>query len=148
MPAGDLCIVDYTAELRTTLMGGASNYAITEIDITSPELVSNDLRRLLTDGDFQGAQYAGPQYVSLTMNVTGSTEANLIANLDTLKTAWAKAASDITFVLRIPQWGKRSLSGRPFRFEVPVIDGQQRIAKTIFGVRAQFKAGTPTWTQL
>lgn len=150
MPAGDLITGDWQAELRTTLMGGSSNYGITAIEITPPDIRSHDLPKLLTDGEFQGPQDKGPIYVTLTMNVTGTSETNLIANLDTLETAWAKSSTDLTFVLRLPNWGKRSVSGRPFLYSVPpLVPAETRTpARTIRGVRAQFKAGTPTWTQL
>lgn len=148
MPAGDLISADWQAELRTTLMGN-STFPIVTVDVSPPPLISHDVPKLLDDGEFQGSQFQGAQYVTLTMNVTGTSESNLIANLDTLKTAWAKATSDLTFVLRLPNWGKRSIAGRPAHaLDVPPIESQQLAALTIRGVRAQFKAGTPTWTQL
>lgn len=148
MPAGDLISADWQAELRTTLMGN-STFPIVSVDISPPTLISHDLPKLLDDGEFQGSQYEGAQYVTLTMNVTGSSESNLISNLDTLKTAWAKASSDLTFVIRLPSWGKRSIQGRPAHaLDVPQIESQQLTALLIRGVRAQFKAGDPTWTQL
>jgi hypothetical protein len=147
MAAGDLLTADFQAELRTTLMGN-STFGITAWSIPPPDIRSNDLPRLLGDGDFQGAQYKGPIYVALMLNITGTSAANLIANKDTLETAWAKATSDITFVVRLPQWGKRSIEGRPSQCDVPEITPSMRASLTIPGVRVQFKAGTPTWTQL
>src|SRR5215216_1805512 len=110
MAAGDLISADWQAELRTTLMGNTT-FGITGWSVPPADLISNDLPRLLGDGDFQGAQVKGPIYVSLMMNITGTSEANLITNKDTLETAWAKATSDVTFVVRLPTWGKRSVQG-------------------------------------
>jgi hypothetical protein len=148
MAAGDLITGDWQAELRTTLMGGASDYTIVEFDITPAVIVSNDLPKLLADGEFQGAQFRGPVLVTLTMNVTGTSQADLLGNIDALATAWRPASSNLTFVVRVPQLGKRSVEGRPIEFEVPPFSSETLPSLTVFGVRAQFKAGDPTWTQL
>lgn len=148
MAAGDLISADYQAELRTTLMGPGTNFNITSIDVPPAPIITNDLPKLLADGKFQGSHFKSSIVVTLVMNVSGSTMANLRANLDTLETAWAIATSDITFVLRLPQWGKRSLSGRPINFDPGPLTPEQVPGRTIRGVRAQFEAGTPTWTQL
>ena len=148
MAAGDLINADYQAELRTTLMGPTTNYGLVSIEVPPAPIVTNDLDKILTNGRFQGSHFKGSLVVTLTMNVTGSTTANLRANLDTLETAWAVATSDITFVIRLPQWGKRSISGRPINFDPGPFLPEQVPGRTIRGVRAQFEAGTPTWTQL
>ena len=148
MAAGDLVVSDYQAELRTTLMGASTDYVFTAIDVPPAPIVTNDLPKLLDHGKFQGSHYKGPIVVTLTMEVTGTTEANLRANLDTLETAWAVASSDITFVLRLPTWGKRSLSGRPINFDIPPLIAEHTAGYMVPGVRAQFESGTPTWTQL
>lgn len=139
----------FQAELRSVLMGRGTNYPFVDgggVDIPTPDIRTNDLERLFAAGDYQGPQYAGPVYVNLTMNVVGTSEATLFANLDTLVTAWIPATSDITFELNLPSYGARTISGRPNRFEVPPITGDMRRTWRIYGVRAQFKAGTPTWT--
>lgn len=148
MPAGDLITADYQAELRTTLMGQGTNYEFVEIDVPTPPIVTNDVARLLGHGTFQGSHFKGSIVVTLTMIVKGTTTTTLRSNMDTLETAWAVAASDITFVLRLPQWGKRSLSGRPINFDPGVWTPTTIASRRIPGVRAQFEAGTPTWTQL
>ena len=148
MAVGDLITADYQAELRTTLMGPSTNYEITKIEVPPAQTVKNDLRKLLADGSFQGAHYKAPIVVTLTLNVLGSTETTLRSRLDTLETAWAPSATDLTFVLRLPSWGKKSLSGRPVAFDPGELTPEAVAALKIFGVRAQFEAGTPTWTQL
>lgn len=148
MAAGDLISADYQAELRTTLMGPGTNYGMVSIDVSPAPIITNDLPKLLANGKFQGSHFKGSILVTLTMNVAGTTTTTLRANLDTLETAWAVASSDITFVVRLPQWGKRSLSGRPINFDPGPMIPEQIPGRTIRGVRAQFEAGTPTWTQL
>lgn len=149
MAAGDLINADYQAELRTTLMGPTSNYPITGIaGISVADIVKYDLPKLLADGVFQGSHFYASRVVTLTMNVVGTTEANLQSRMDTLETAWAKSTSDIYFVLRLPTWGKKRLAGRPIRFDRPEFTPEQVAAKTVRGVRAQFEAGDPTWTAI
>lgn len=139
---------DYQAELRSTVMGPSTNYELMEIHVTPAPIRTNDLPKLLADGAFQGPQYSGSIVVTLVMEVIGTTEINLRANLDTLETAWAKSSTDLTFKLRLPSWGTRSLSGRPINFDVPPLVVEHVAGFSIPNVRAQFEAGTPTWTQL
>lgn len=139
----------FQAELRGVLMGRGTNYPFADdggVHAPAPDIRSYDLERYLDAGDFQGSQFAGPQFINLTLHVVGTSEANLFANLDSLVTAWAPSETDITFELNLPSYGARTISGRPFRFDIPPITGPMRIGLRILGVRAQFKAGTPTWT--
>lgn len=135
----------WQAELRSLLMGRGTNYPIVDLDVEQ-DYRSYDLAKLLAPGDFQGPQYAGPIYVSLTLHCKGTSEATLFSNYNALETAWAPSTTDLTFELNLPNYGARTLSGRVAHFDPPRITGEMRAAFHIFGIRAQFKAGTPTWT--
>jgi hypothetical protein len=136
----------FQAELNGVLIGRGTNYPIIDFDIEQTT-VAHDLNRLLADGEYQGPQFAGPIFVSFTLNVRGTTEANLFSNLATLSAAWPLSnATDDTLEFNLPSYGARTLSGRVTHFDPPRITNDMRVGLTIFGVRCQFKAGTPTWT--
>lgn len=148
MAAGDLITADYQVEIRTTLMGPGTNYPIRFLDgVSLPGIVSNDLPKLLADGDFQGFSTYGPRFVTVTFDVVGSTAATLESRTATLETAWAKATSDIYLVWRLGGT-KYRVSGRPIEFDRPMITPDTHVTHRAIGARAQFKAGDPTVTTI
>lgn len=129
-------------------MGVGTNYPISAIDgISLPDIVRNDVPKLLTDGVFQGLHTYASRVVTITMNVKGTSASNLQSNMESLEAAWAKATSDIYFVVRIGGT-KRRISGRPIEFDRPTFTPSALPGLTVIGVRAQFEAGDPTWTTI
>lgn len=149
MAAGDLITADWQVEIRTTLMGNGTNYPIRYIDgVSLPAIVTNDLPKLLADGEFQGINTYAARFVTVTFDVIGTSASNLETRIATLETAWALAgASDIEFVVRLGGT-KKKCTGRPIEFDRPVITPVEAKNFRAIGGRAQFKAGNPTWTTI
>lgn len=133
------------AYLNGVLMGVGTAFPFVSVEPTQ-EIRSHNLVRLLADGDYQGNQQAGPLFITLTLNITGTSLANLFANRETLRAAWTTSGTDLTFELNEPSVGSRTLQGRVSDFKLPPFDASQEAALRIYGVLAQFEAGTPTWT--
>ena len=149
MAAGDLITQNYQIELRTTLIGASTNYPIRNLDGVSAvvPIIRKDLPKLLVDGVFQGTHTYGSRVVTVTMDVVGTTAANLETRMVTLETAWAKATSDIFFCIQLGGVKKRC-SGRVIGFDRPPLNPTEAVNFRCIGVRAQFEAGDPTWTTI
>ena len=118
MPAGDLVVADYQAELRGVLMGVGTVYGIgprpASIEgLGNPQPKTTDLDLAHADGAYGGHDKRGVRVITVPIVIRQTSAALAMTSLETLMTAWDVATADIPLYFRLPGWGKRYVNGRP-----------------------------------
>ncbi len=114
MPAGDLVTVNYTAELRLTLMGVGSIYEIkTVTGLGTPPTKTYDLDLTGLDGAYGGRDRLQPRVITVEFEIATGSAATAMAGLTTTNTTWSPSTTDIPLYLRMPGFDKFHVNGRP-----------------------------------
>jgi len=118
MPAGDLVTVDFTAELRATLMGVGTIYEIESgtVMITglgTPPTKTYDLDLTDLDGAYGGRDRLQPRVITVPIVIATGSPATAMNGLKTMNTTWAPSTTDIPLYMRMPGFDKFHVNGRP-----------------------------------
>lgn len=146
MAAGDLVTADYQIELRTTLMGAATDYPISRNRGSISGLIDVSVKQAETpfahaDGSFVGGQaYQEARTATFSLLVQGDTESDVGDNLETMRTVWAPASAALPLYFQLPGFGKRYVNGWPLGF-VPDMDNMKF---KIVPILASFRITDPT----
>ena len=117
MPAGDLIVADWQAEVNALLMGAGSNW---EFDheaggvggVFGGGVRDVDVARTMRDGAAQGTDTNPARVLTVPLVWVGTqTAAAVLTALPVLEAAW-DAGTDTEFHLRLPTWGHNYLTGR------------------------------------
>lgn len=146
MPAGDLVVADYQLEIRTTLMGDGTNYALgpygqTIKGLGVPTPKTADVELYHDGGAYGSPDYMGIRIISVPFEL-GGTPAQVGGWVKDLNTAWAPSTTDIPLYMQLPGFGKFYVNGRPRGFDADLTNLQ-------FGIvtgEAYFTALDPTIT--
>lgn len=148
MPAGDLIVADWQAEVNALLMGAGTNW---EFDydgggvggVFGGTVRDVDVARTLRDGSAHGTDSNPSRVLTVPLVWAGTQTAGAVLTaLPTLEAAW-DAGVDAEFHLRLPTWGHNYLTGRTRGATVDM-------ALVPFGacrVLCTFVAGDPEWTE-
>lgn len=148
MPAGDLVVADYQAELRATLMGASSNYQIAPPGIAGlglPPVKSADTELGHADGSVAADDFRGVRVITIPLIIGGDSAisaSTAMTRFTTLLTAWAPSTSDIPLYIRLPGWGKFHVNGRPRGLD----EDLSQLKNGLINVLATFHALDPTIT--
>lgn len=127
-------------------MGVGTAYPITDLVDLPPAIVSHDSPRPLADGEYQGPQFRGPKFIEFGLEIEGTSEADLVLKVETLKTAWQPLSVNVGLEINTPYLGARLWTGRPFDL-VGITYSQAATAGWLMqGIRCRFKAGNPVST--
>lgn len=115
MAAGDLVVSDYQLELRTTLMGAATDYVIDKdaggvgglLDVT---VTMSETEYGHADGSFAGDAYQGARTATVPLVLED------FAALSAMRTVWAPSTTDLPLYFQVPSIGKKYVNGRPLGF--------------------------------
>ena len=129
MPAGDLVVADWTLELRTTLMGDGTNYAlgpaeqvnIGGLGVPAPKTADVDLYH--EDGAYGSPDYMGVRIIDVPFLLLG-TPAQVGGWVKDLHTVWAPSTTDIPLYMQLPGFGKFYVNGRPRGFDADLTNLQ------------------------
>lgn len=145
MPAGDLVVADWQAELRSTLMGATTVFKIVGFDgLGEPPVRSRDVELFGQDGSYGSPDYRGPRILLITLHIVQTTSALAFTSLSNLMTAWAPSTTDIPLYFRVPGWGKVHVDGRPRGLEADL--DVAKMAAHVITCIGEFHALTPTIT--
>lgn len=118
MPAGDLVVADFQVELRTTLTGDGTPYALGPDGISGlgePGIKSGtDTNLDHADGSYLGRDFTEDRIITVDYSLKNTSTAHAGELLVDLKTMWAKSeATDLELWLQLPGIGKFGVVGRP-----------------------------------
>lgn len=146
MAAGDLVTADYHLEIRTTLFGKGVNGLWLDQDhiagLGVPDTKTQDSDLAGQDGFYAGPDFLAGRMLTIAVIVKAASQSALGTNLQTLNTAWAPSATDIPLYLRIPEFGKFHVNGRP-RGHAPSMHLSRR---GVFRTVLRFDCPDPTIT--
>lgn len=146
MPAGDLVVADYQVELRTTLSGAGTAFALGPEGISGlgePATKPQDSRLDHANGSYLGRDYYEPRVITVDYSLKTTTTTHAGALLVSLKTMWARSeATNLTLVLRLPGFGRVSVVGRPRG----LVEDTRLIKHGYVRALATFYCGDPTIT--
>ena len=117
MPAGDLVVNDWEIELRATLMGGSTVYAIDRARGAIGGLFDVVVKQPETDyahaaGAFVGDSFAAARTLTVALEL-GGTAVEAGDGVEVMQTTWAPSSTDLPLYFKVPGFGKRYVNGRP-----------------------------------
>ncbi|MEO7836978.1 MAG: hypothetical protein ABIS21_04995 [Acidimicrobiales bacterium] len=147
MPAGDLVTVDWTVELRATLMGATTIYrlamggaAIGGLGV--PGVKATDLDLTDQAGAYGGRDRNGVRVVTVPLVIRTASASSAMVGVSAMNATWAPSTSDIPLYFRLPGFNKFYVNGRPRGLDVDLKDMQFGIVRCL----GTFVALTPTIT--
>lgn len=143
MPAGDLLVADYQAELRATLTGAGTVYEIDEDGISGlgvPGAKTADVDLGHSAGAYLGRDYTGMRVITIPYLVHADTAALAWSQFQTLSTVWASSETDVPLHLRLPGAVRLSCNGRPRG----LADDLSLLGVGVVRALATFACGSPT----
>lgn len=128
MAAGDLVVADYTLEIRLTLMGEGTNYALGPYGqpiagLGVPQPKTADVELWHEDGAYGSPDYLSPRVISIPFEL-GGTPSQVGGWVKDMNTAWAVSTTDIPLYMQLPGFGKFYVNGRPRGFDADLTNLQ------------------------
>lgn len=141
-------MANYQATLQGVTMGTGTPYRIMLIDIPPAPTIKHDSTRTLADGVFQGLHRLASLVVTLTIDITGSSETALFTNYAALNAAWGRQQfSSVAMTVTLPYFNTRTLTGRPIEFTPPPLEPSHIKMLTIPRVICRFEVGNTTGSE-
>lgn len=139
-----MSLTDYQLQIGSLVLGPSTNYTIHKVDgFGLPAVRSTDVNRPRDHGDFYSLDFIGQRVVTIDLTVRGTSDANVVANLDTLMATWQPVSTDATTTdalsIKLPGQSARQIKGRPRR----AVADTSRIIGNRIPVTLEFKAADP-----
>lgn len=144
MPAGDLVVGPWQFELRSLLMGDGTDYTVDRngavAGLVGSSIQMPETRYAHADGSFIGSAVEEPRTAILSIEIEGDDADDAGTKYIALRTAFAKATTELPFYFNLPGWGKRYVNGWP----AGVVEDLRLADFGLIGVICSFRITDPT----